>query len=769
MTPREIRGCGLGCSLFFFLLMGAMFTMPAWWSPDENTESFLGEDRGYSDPYEEETGTRPADGVPSPAGREISASLRLRSELTALLDQRKFEELLLRCRDLIDEASPESIQAVSTVYPRALQEAFNEQLRGPEWSGARTLIEEAVESARESFTNDASSTLTTLTKEMTRQYRDKRWQEFSNAVQAKQTEEADQWADAIAEDQEESRFHEDYLADLMRRWKEARTKGDQGTGEMLLSRAARYAAGDVHSILYWQGWRRSPMETAFKEAFPASELLALGDASLAAEDYSLAAGYYAALHWSEEMNASPRPSSADRAQLRKDLAQKNRRALIGMAESSLNGHNGWLPPDRKSNTLECLLTQVSSTSNRVRGRGNETEEEPLEDEKNEAANIRKIWELLLRLHAGRVERLLESEEYIEAENHCRHVLTEVAASWFDAQRQLGKNDLWDKVPEETRLQIEKRDSNPETQFAVLLMEIRQGKYTPPFPRSEDFLDWRVDARGREGLNLLRYGSLSQCYPALRDTLRERPESPLSTEVKEELCRHIRESFVKKDFQRLYDLSSFFLGEVNARQLPEELRTELEENLAGAADFYKQNSPMKRVFMLSLQADIRAGDPAGDKLAAAVMAEGLAAVDALPLSEPRKADINLPSVLPGYSVMAIENSTEYHLMVFFNGPERFFVRLNPYRGGVVVAADGKYVNAVIVTSDEVRPYKGHLLFNTEHQAHRYYIDKGQGEQANDLFQEMTMDYTLLRQPASLGELTLDRITGQVLPASPTGSK
>ena len=123
---------------------------------------------------------------------------------------------------------------------------------------------------------------------------------------------------------------------------------------------------------------------------------------------------------------------------------------------------------------------------------------------------------------------------------------------------------------------------------------------------------------------------------------------------------------------------------------------------------------------------------------------------------------MPSMVAGHSAQCIENQTPYHMLVFFKGEEEFYVRLDPFRRGVLVLKDGEYDNAVIVPREEVRPYHGKRTYAAVTRTEGYYIAR-EGQQApadEHEMGEVTGDYRLLRAPESGGPVTVHPATGLV---------
>ncbi|MCW8132315.1 MAG: hypothetical protein KIS92_18355, partial [Planctomycetota bacterium] len=274
---------------------------------------------------------------------------------------------------------------------------------------------------------------------------------------------------------------------------------------------------------------------------------------------------------------------------------------------------------------------------------------------------------------------------------------------------------------------------------------------------------RAAAMARRGIGLLDR-SPAAAYGVIREVLRRWPGSPFAKEASDAVFAAIREARDKQDFNKLYDHAGFFIGEMGPQGAAPEIREELANCLRTAADHYKTQSPMKRVFMLSLLADVMPGDPRGQAAADEASALGFQAVSALPADKPRSADLVLPSGLPGLSVAAIENATTYHILVFFDGPEKFFVRVNPLRRGCAVLKDGRYVNAVIVTSDTVRPYKAEVAVSSQYAQTRYVVvtESSSGQRTKNDWQQAYGDYQLLRATPGSGPFAIEGQSGLVRP-------
>ncbi|MCM2305785.1 MAG: hypothetical protein NDJ72_13875 [Elusimicrobia bacterium] len=156
------------------------------------------------------------------------------------------------------------------------------------------------------------------------------------------------------------------------------------------------------------------------------------------------------------------------------------------------------------------------------------------------------------------------------------------------------------------------------------------------------------------------------------------------------------------FDRLADLSAYLVAEAGAPDPEDPFRAEFKAGLAKLAEDSKKESLNKQVFALSLLADAFPADPEG--LAArrdgAARGADLARAAAERGQPPQQIG---NSGLTARSVALVENGAAHPVLMVFDGPETFFVRVNPYRRGSVVLKDGKYLVGVFTLKGEIAPY------------------------------------------------------------------
>ncbi|MBI2386241.1 MAG: hypothetical protein HYV14_09540 [Elusimicrobia bacterium] len=217
----------------------------------------------------------------------------------------------------------------------------------------------------------------------------------------------------------------------------------------------------------------------------------------------------------------------------------------------------------------------------------------------------------------------------------------------------------------------------------------------------------LDARLSATLKLLDT-SPEAAFAELRPLLRDGKDEDRRQRALEAMVEVWRKARDAKSFDRLVDLSAFLIAEVGTPPLEDPFYAEFKTGLAAMAADAEKESLNKRVFALSLLADAFPDDPearAARREAAARGAE-LARAAAGRGAPPEAVGT---SGLAGRSVALVENGTAHHILMLYEGPETFFVRVNPYRRGSVVLKDGKYLVGVATIKDEIAPYAVEAAF------------------------------------------------------------
>ena len=110
-------------------------------------------------------------------------------------------------------------------------------------------------------------------------------------------------------------------------------------------------------------------------------------------------------------------------------------------------------------------------------------------------------------------------------------------------------------------------------------------------------------------------------------------------------------------------------------------------------------------------------------------------------------------------VALQRADSGSLLCLYRGTETFYVRCRPFRRGCIVLRNGEYELAVLTASDKILPYRARIAFSSEVMKSVYRIDDD--PRGDDLGVLGTRaEYTFLRVPDDVGDLTIDPRTGSV---------
>jgi hypothetical protein len=211
----------------------------------------------------------------------------------------------------------------------------------------------------------------------------------------------------------------------------------------------------------------------------------------------------------------------------------------------------------------------------------------------------------------------------------------------------------------------------------------------------------LDARLAATLKLLDTNP-ENAFAELRPLMRDDKDEVRSQRALEAVVAAWRKARAAKSFDRLTDFSAFLISEVGRPDPEDPFRAEFKSGLSAMAEDAKKEGLNKRVFALSLLADAFPADPEGVVARREAAARGAELARATAnRGQPLQSIGN--SGLKERSVALVENGTAHHILMLFEGPETFFVRVNPYRRGSVVMKDGKYLIGVATIKDEITPY------------------------------------------------------------------
>lgn len=532
-------------------------------------------------------------------------------------------------------------------------------------------------------------------------------------------------------------------------WRRAREAGDQAAADVDLQAAANVFAGSGAA---------DPVSLALSERMGLDELVARGALWMIPGSYAVALAHFKAAERIAKRGpggsvipagkdeASPRSKEEiDRIAVRLDAAR------LALSRERRLGQSRWLGLE----DAERLVQQaVYDAEGRVWGAPPDAGAQRLEDV---LKSYRELTEVLL----ARFDRMCQAGDFAAAESLARRVLQDHASKILSHRCRLPEFDVFAGLPAEVRERIQKDQPAAEVSahVAALAKLVSEGLYSPRLPETEAMRSRVPNLYARWCRSLMgsdRPEEREKAYELARMVLRRYPGEPPTLRLVEDLREALRQAGARRHFDRLVDLAGLYVAEVGATGVQDAFGADLKGLLHEGAEHFRSASSMKRLFLLTLMADAfsleREGQEARDEATRS-------AFDIISQSQPQEMaepELALPSTVPEHSVECIENGTSDHLLAFFQGPEQFYVRINPGRRGTVVLKDGHYVSAVVVARDTVRPYRGERTYASQTLQTKYYIATSGSRDGRRLEENADArgDYKLLRAPRGLGPLKVD---------------
>ncbi|HYF47999.1 MAG TPA: hypothetical protein VEJ63_01235 [Planctomycetota bacterium] len=550
---------------------------------------------------------------------------------------------------------------------------------------------------------------------------------------------------------------EKYSAYLMERYK--RDRGDREKGRAHLLEAAPFEG--AMQARRGERYLSSDFRRWCSEEWSTMELLKLGDEAFKSAAYERAQAFYTMGHATAEMKVTyDKKGVPTSTTLHGEPYDSQRKMLLERLDENT------IKLSEKIAAGKVMGAQPEAAVRLLNNVTNPRRVPPVKPERLVEAT-QKLAEIEVKiarehLAAGRVS---------QAKNVLSQHNWTIAKLWrIDCDKGA---DPWKDVPSAIVAEINAETTDAKQRVNLLEHRIQSGKFFPPQGATGGaMLKALKDAEEAERLQaeenrILQMLASLQKNPRgvlddIRPVLRKSKNATAAKRIKDAIENAVRAAQARKDLSSLNDLCGFYVAEIGAPKSDDPFREELRVALKYAADEAK-DKPMTRVFLLSLLADALPGDPSAAKAGQEAMDKGLEVMRNTPSKSMQKPVLTMPSLVKGMSVLAVENLTSYHLMVFLDGPERCFVRLNPYRRGSLVIKDGNYVTAVVVTADEVIPYRSETSYKSELSAHNYYIVQQGREHEPPPNAEATGPYTLLRIPPGAGPFSIDAESGMVLPA------
>lgn len=489
-------------------------------------------------------------------------------------------------------------------------------------------------------------------------------------------------------------------------------------------------------------------------------LIEAGGSALEGGRHAVALAYFRA---AQRANRAPNVTGTPEAEAyerRKNAAADGIASCqLALARATAEGSFHWLPLDDAVNACAQVGQYARERLDLDERKGVPGTRERWLDRRASAARI----SIALRLLRAR--RLFEERSLSEADQALDYVFKVDAPILIEVKAAAPGFDPWSAAPPEiaARITREYPDFDEARRQERLRHYAGQGAYRPRLPETAAALALLADVRLAWGASLLPSRSpddRDKGKDLLRDALRERAGEESAARAAETLRQMLRRAGDQQDFDSLLDLAGFYVAEVGPPGSVDPFRGELRSRLAAATAHFAQRAPIKRLFLLTLVAEAFAGEPDGEAARKEAQEKAFEVVSrAQPQEIPRTA-AGPPSGLGGYSVHRVENGTRDHLLLFYDGPERFFVRLSPVRRGCVVLRDGTYTMAAVVTSEQVRPNRGARTFGSEVFPSKYVVThSGEGREWSDSATPYG-NFLLLRAPAGSGPFKVASDTGAV---------
>jgi len=331
---------------------------------------------------------------------------------------------------------------------------------------------------------------------------------------------------------------------------------------------------------------------------------------------------------------------------------------------------------------------------------------------------------------------------------------EKARDLFQARLQVPGFDPWNAIGSAASIRLQR-------QLPALQSAIAKGGPESPIPEVRDIQALLPELSTGWGLVRLQ-GDRDAGLEMLLQVLRNTPSPTHLERIRSGLRAEILRSAKDRRFEEFVDFVAFHVSEFGTPARADPFYQQLIKAFESSTDPAIKQPNMRRIFLLTLLADTFPDEPAGQAAREEALQKGIEVAGTF-ASVPFKTDSIMGSGLKGFSAAAVENSTSDHLLLFYDGPERFFVRVNPFRRGTFVFRDGSYVFGVMVTDDDVKPYRSQGEYQSQWSFNRYYIRITGGNPAYRMpatISEAQGDYRLLRNPSEAGALRIDPKTGQL---------
>ncbi len=357
-----------------------------------------------------------------------------------------------------------------------------------------------------------------------------------------------------------------------------------------------------------------------------------------------------------------------------------------------------------------------------------------------------------------------AETLHQAQRRKSRIEDELRPQLFDTLCQSTNAALWSNVPLTVYAEIQAAlpRSIPPAQAEQFKRDqlrkmVGEGRAANPVETSPAYETRRIQVAAVQGVHLLQ-SNREEAFRELRFVRHQGGDDTLKNKLKTAVETALRRSRKEEKFDALIELAGFYAAEFG--EAMGAFRDEFRAALESSAGTFKSRQNMRYVFVQALLSSAFAGEEIGRKAQEETIQQAFAIVENVPVERNFSA-VKARSQIPGWSTVAVNNSTEHHILLVYDGSEKFAVLCNPQRKGSFPLKNGAYRLAVMTPLGNIRPYRAERNLIDEHAPADYRIEisgKSQAPAGNPMSGNAYGDYTLLRAHAELSNAQVDPRTG-----------
>jgi hypothetical protein len=312
-------------------------------------------------------------------------------------------------------------------------------------------------------------------------------------------------------------------------------------------------------------------------------------------------------------------------------------------------------------------------------------------------------------------------------------------------------NIWAKVPAPVIAEIERKlppntphDRVEQIRRDILNRMVTENLLAPPVETGPEYHARWLHLTALDGVYFLD-SNREEAFRNLRMVIHEGKDATLNLAIQKAVQAALIQSRKADKFNVLIELAGFYVSEYAENLAQDPFRNEFRQALETSASKFASGERMKRVFVQALLASAFPNEEVGRKAQAETIKQGFEAVASV-TPKMESDPVNIPSGLPGYSTIAVDNSTDYHILVIYDGPESFAVLCNPLRKGSFTAKNGDYRVAVMTPMGSITPYHAKRTLANQHSVAEYYVETSGGSQTPSRYfggNQTYGNYTLLR--------------------------